>query len=478
MMGLYLLCAILLLLSMDPISKSLAGSLAYDSEIIFLDSLLTLDGDEISNVGLNLTQLSVYRDIVKQVKVYYEQHNLGVLRSESPEKFCSRKYVMRTVEHFNCITGTGNQIGQFLQDFIYAIITNRTFIIPHSPQFDCKNGFSIYDWIPYIADIYDLSLRHNCSDGIIDEKHRNSTMKTSIKKKDINQDDVYHNILPYLRKPDAVDLYRCNALDLSSTVVNPYSRHHNSHYLVFNNIWYKSDMKEHIARANILYRDTYEDNARFHAYGLLQMMSLNFTQPVRQAVEKVWNQTMDVTNSIRISVHIRHQRKTAEEEYIVLDLAYIDVIKWKREEFRDKKCFIYLGSERESTIQRVIRASDRLNCSVHVIDRSQIEAYNPKEKVEKAIDHGIVRPTDHGVYSTGIIPYADILLLSSGDILIGKSGSTFSMLVANSVAFNALRRGIRSPLIWLDKAGNPSNYIDSQRSLCLSIDGKKRCECS
>lgn len=52
------------------------------------------------------------------------------------------------------------------------------------------------------------------------------------------------------------------------------------------------------------------------------------------------------------------------------------------------------------------------------------------------------------------MPFADLLLLQHGDVLFGAGVSTYSMMIANVVALQALKKGLEdSPIFWDGRKG-------------------------
>lgn len=57
-----------------------------------------------------------------------------------------------------------------------------------------------------------------------------------------------------------------------------------------------------LGRINTLFPPTFGDNARFHGYGLAQLLTFNVSENVNRLVREVLDVTLNVPNSIRISM--------------------------------------------------------------------------------------------------------------------------------------------------------------------------------
>jgi hypothetical protein len=171
--------------------------------------------------------------------------------------------------------GIGNQLGSLFGDFLYALVTNRTFLlVSHATQGECTLGFSFHPWIPLYVNVSYLNDKHKCGAPL------QSTL--------INPES-------------------CGALGREERVIDPASNHdHNSHVLIFNRVWDSSISDFHIGRINTVMKHTYYDNHRFYAYGFIQLYMLQLTQLSRRLVHDIWKHTLTEPDSIRISMHIRY----------------------------------------------------------------------------------------------------------------------------------------------------------------------------
>jgi hypothetical protein len=408
--------------------------------------------------GNNETQHQVYRRLHDFFETYYQQHSNATIAIESSEDFCRRKFVRTTKSYksFDCISGTGNQLSKFYQDFLYAAITNRTFTVPsHNLGAECKIGLSFFTWIPLyeeMAVMYETTCKEEFSGPVL-----------------------------------AIEY--CGSLDIRHRIVDPASNHYHdaAHYLIFNRVWDYNISDEKMLRINTLFEPTFYDNSRFHAFGFIQMYTINFTKAVLAPAEGIWERTLHIPNSIRISLHIRHfaVKEHIEEKCKPIDDSFMRALKKLRIKFQDKVCLIYAATEREATTTRIVQTAAAINCSVHSINRhnktlmkSDIITTGEKTMTSTKVHY---RPRDHGDYGTGILPFADFLLLQKGDILLGSGISTFSMLIANIIGLHALKKGYNhSPVYW-DTNNHPHYFDENHQHLCVESKVKgikhKRCHC-
>lgn len=163
---------------------------------------------------------------------------------------------------------------------------------------------------------------------------------------------------------------------------------------------------------------------------------MNFTEVVRSAANNILAQTLHKPDSFRLSVHIRHYNIKDPDHPTVelIDNNFMKSIDKLRSNFQNLSCYLYLATEHEKSLMKLVKFSSTIDCHPYFIDRSGFV--------------NSVKFSDHGVFGNGILPFADAYLLQHGDFFIGTSVSSFSHMIASVVSFQALRKGISRSALW------------------------------
>ena len=131
-------------------------------------------------------------------------------------------------------------------------------------------------------------------------------------------------------------------------------------------------------------------------------------------------------------MQIRHQRLNQTLERMIDDgmevcLRHIlQAVRSRSSGGSIRSCAVLLASDRASTILRMTRAIEDMNCSAHMVPRgmNKLEARG-----------------EHGPWGDSKLSMADWLFLGHADYFLGSQISSYSTLIANSIA---ARRMLRS----------------------------------
>lgn len=306
--------------------------------------------------GSNTTNMSSFLKLRRFMAQYRAQHSSEALRRESPLDFCARKFSYSGNEGDNCLGGIGNVMGGFFEDVMFAVVTNRTFFVqsrvPAHP--DCAAGFTFNSWIPTFSEISRLAHSANCSDP-----------------------GMASGVAATTPPDKTLDSTKCGSLHDPAVFVRTLHGHHNQAVFHYHSYVDSSLSPTTVERIKTLFVDTYQDDARFHSYGFMQLYALNFTPPVRHLVEQGLANTLQVPNSIRISVHMRHyarKNKTElEREYSARGdaLVFPEIESFRKTiPVRELTCIIYAASEYEFPIARLAQEAQKYNCTTLTVDKS------------------------------------------------------------------------------------------------------------
>jgi hypothetical protein len=195
-----------------------------------------------------------------------------------------------------------------------------------------------------------------------------------------------------------------------------------------------------LVRSRLLFGSPYEDYGRFESYGLLAKNVISLSKDVHRHVNDILKATCEDRNSVRISIHLRHQsedsvrRPEIDAPYDEIALGALEHI---RNEHMDKACFVYMASDRSASLARIQSRAESIGCTSYAIDRDDV--------TPSASAGG-----EHGPWAIGLVQVADIWLLRHGDYFIGSPHSTFSHLIAGLLAAHAFRENASyNPLVWV-----------------------------
>lgn len=193
------------------------------------------------------------------------------------------------------------------------------------------------------------------------------------------------------------------------------------------------------------------------AYPILQATSTN----------PMTTTSMNVDSSIRISVHLRHVNQGDLEviDNEPFERKIMEAIVLIRQQFANKpNCYVYIASNRDISILRLSENVKSIKCTPFAINRTTLSGMNEDDDNES------------GKWMKGLVSVADWYLLQHGDVFIGTSLSAYSLLIANSIAYNGIvRRNFNvNNLLWVDysKLTISSSY-GMKESPCSCLNGTK-----
>lgn len=206
-------------------------------------------------------------------------------------------------------------------------------------------------------------------------------------------------------------------------------------------------------RARVLFGSPSGDNSRFEVYGVMMIKAFGFSPELKNFTRAITRNTLSLPNSFRVSLHLRHRdEKSVHDPAVDVPLdnlgmqALTNIVNLQR----NSKCVIYLATDRNASIDRILHHSKELGCVVHMANRA----------VKPAV---IDAYAEHGPWALGILQVADIYLLGHGDYFIGSWESTYSILIANLVSASSFYKNTPgNPFFWLKKTGEIISSFDNQ----------------
>lgn len=122
-------------------------------------------GESLFHEG-NTTQMKLFKQMARMISQYQFEHHINVIMQEAlenPSSICNRTFIISRNSNGDCRGGFGNEFSGFLEEVLYAVLLNFTFVLPtYSTHELCDDAFSFYGWIPLIEDISELYKRGNC----------------------------------------------------------------------------------------------------------------------------------------------------------------------------------------------------------------------------------------------------------------------------------------------------------------------------
>ena len=293
----------------------------------------------------------------KLLKTYQSQHSVKAVLNEKPNQFCSRNFVKSV---FYCSSSTDkHQIGigtvwgsNLVNDLAISIILNRTLIVEYRFQ-DCGGYVSAPDWILTTDEAARIATEKGCalppSNHIEPLKpcfqcffNLNSTF------------DRVVNLEPWYWK-SVYNLYHLdNGGVLTATQRETY---------------------------NILYSNP-TSNTSFEGAGILLENVIEFTDTMKQVVQKAM-EPLRHEEYISISMHLRHQDGDAdavpltEHKYKAYDHQFVKCFHEIRRRFRNRKCVLYVATDRPQSLSYVTNRTASMDCEVRTAPRDTIS--DPKQ---------------------------------------------------------------------------------------------------
>ena len=161
-----------------------------------------------------------------------------------------------------------------------------------------------------------------------------------------------------------------------------------------------------------------------YAFGTALRWAFAFRKPDEQL-------HLDDDDEFRVSVHVRHfdaPGDDAPEAETATILAIEGRVAAAVASSSLRRCAILLASDRRLTLTLFEQVATRVGCRLVLVQRGRPRPVYMRE---------------HGV-DTGPVALQDVELLSTGDVLIGSWGSSFTMAIAELIAARAGRHGQRA----------------------------------
>jgi hypothetical protein len=355
------------------------------------------------------------RDIKNLARIYREQHSIFALRNESTEDLCARKFVSNEYGRISC-DWMGNSLGYFLSNAMVSVAFNRTLLAHNWDPSSCVGLLSLRKWVPSVTEVKLLLKKANCS---LDLYH--VPTRLFIDKMPCDFSNIEERYISY------------------NELMNPaYSR-----------LWINKPNSSHVQpwvvdRLAIMFESPLSDLGRFEFYGVMSFEIFYFEHAVHQSVASILK-TTSVSNSVKLSVHLRHQN-TASLADPSLDTLYDDgamqALFELRNQTRDLRCFVFIATDRNVSLDRVEAYSREIGCTPYHVPRSSGTTVFKNEYPE------------HGPWARGLLQLADLYLLSHGDYFIASAFSSYSFLIANNIAAKSFHGGHNLyPFTWLGYNG-------------------------
>lgn len=333
--------------------------------------------------------------VISNYKSYHSRSSL----LENSVDLCSQKYVYSS---FNC-TGAGNFVSAFLNEFALAVVLNRTIFVDYQAE-DCFGVVDIADWIIRYDDL----------------------------KKAVN------GKCPLINQPLNYGYpYRCCDLETINTTVVSVNQHYNLVYEEFRPNSGAVLSQAARVRADLLFGHP-NGLGRFVPFGLLHSHAIVFTDLLKKTFTNNILADVNTTKTIIIGLHVRHWGYNADEtEVDAVAEKCVTQLKMRHVP-ENKNCLILLASDRTHSFDRFKTFAASINCQIKHVDR----------------DMGLQHVTDHGPWGDSETAMADWALLTQSDFFVGLHASTFSMIMANVVAYNSWLRGeTENPLLFMRHGG-------------------------
>ena len=362
--------------------------------------------------------------VMNLVNTYANEHSANALKrelSESSDQLCNRKFVTNIAFPLGC-SSLGNTVGSFLNSLVYALALNRTIFLTHSNNLNtgCSGYMTLKDWVISRVDLKSILKKAGCP---------------------LTENTV-----------DFWDFPPCGYAESSARVItgdglfNPASFTLKDGYDPSISTFVKN-------RARMLFGSHFGDNSRFEVFGVMMIKAFGFSPELKNFTRAITRNTHSLPNSFRVSLHLRHRDEKSVQDPSVdvpLDNLGVQALTNIVNLHRNSKCIIYLATDRNTSIDRVLHHSKELGCVVHMANRAEnpavIDAY-----------------AEHGPWALGILQVADIYLLGHGDYFIGTWESSYSILIANLVsASSLLKNSSGNPIFWVKKTGEILSSVDNQ----------------
>ena len=341
------------------------------------------------------------KSILKLLEEYKTHHDWNVVRHETPEVLCGRKFMRYTEWFFRCEL-TGNYIGGILNNFLVSIIYNRTFLVD---ELDCYGTLIPRPWVIRVNDMKEILEKAGCLPDF------NAVTQPDFKY-------VRDSNLTIINEPDlfnkAYDVLHPSRTDIPMSA-------------------------EQRKRANILFSHPIEDVARLESHGFAFIKAMKFTNVTKSLVNPLLNDTIIFQNendqqtsphqypqhkhhvqssqshihsiahherkarqTVIIGIHLRHydgnshERPEIDSNFDRVALLALDEIHSKIYAKSDEKdssvealeCLVLVAADRAHSVQAVIAHAERLKCEARIVPKNMSAEPTMKYKDEFYIENG------------------------------------------------------------------------------------------
>ena len=390
------------------------------------------------------------------LREYIRHHSIQTLQTESSTHLCNRKFI-NAVWRKDCVM-IGNQVQPELNALVDAVILNRTFV---ASTFQCDGLFGWAPWVVTVDALVGLLSASNCS------LQRSDFMR----RYDYPEENRPHGppsrceLMNGMRTDPIVSLSAANPPRMGATILGTGDGqfsgidYYNSAYDLFNPLDERNNLTGvYKTRTETIFPN--HTNARFSFHGLVLGNAFEFspiwTESRDVYINNVFSSSRlghlvdrpeDCSNTLTIAVHMRHQHMKSPANYAKFDQYFVDATRYiiqntayDSHEF----CRILLASDRPHVFNLFQRFGAEVGCDI-ISNNFTSTKSGYKE---------------HGPFAEVNMVLSDIYSLSHADYFVGTKISSFSMIIANYVAFNALRKNITSPsLFFVSDRGYEKEFI-------------------
>lgn len=342
-------------------------------------------------------------EIRELFRAYLEQHSVSALRSESDEQLCRRNFVINWAFRVSC-HNMGNSLGSVLNNAIYAVALNRTYLASHIDMDESCHGYlSLSPWVPTADEIRIRLANTECPLPSVILGYDGSPMHgySASSYRIVSEDNLYNCLPVHLR---------------SDPTLLPFVR----------------DRSELLFGAN--------ENGRFEPYGMLSSLMFNFSMDIHTSIEACSRHVSK--NALTIGIHLRHKVGKTHSERVEFINRGLKILHEIRDANKVDQCVVYLATNRNETIDTVISYANAISCSVVSVARFLKENPFPQLPREHSFHNANeFYREEQGPWAHGLVQLADVLLLSNARYFIGSGESTFSWIMANNLAARNMDEG-------------------------------------
>ena len=450
-------------------------------------------------MGLNLsntqqTTLAIQEAVPRfdQLLDQYEQeHSIEALQSLPKESLCHRSFVFPSRDNFDHCISAGNRLGAYVNDFAWAIVLNRTIVLPWSRR-HCFHILQLRDWVVTIDQLIRLKAAAGCP-----LKRPTPSLNNSIDKLDGSRNDAvvashtwtWNHLSQFIGgQPHANIPIAC--CDLQSLRFNPFNTNTSLPFITFrswyfpiyDSLFYVNINTNYTIlsieaqwRMKILFNAVFGQflsfgkladrlfsfsvdsvhNVQTHiirsiSYHNLCRVSYNYSNTIfNQHFNNIQSSnsttsTGDDTQSLNsnnthnpliIGLHLRHQNQNNDYEEEFDHCSIQCVSNWLNKTLSSidnhhglRDCILLVAADRLTSYQRLVNSSLSDHC--YIITSSNISSSTVHSK-----DNVSSPATEHGPLGDSFTSFQDWNLLSQATHFFGSTGSTFSSLIASSIAY-------------------------------------------